>query len=530
MHDDPLERLIRDGRLSRRELLARGGQLLGLAFLATTPGCVASAFRRAAIPRWAGNPFTLGVASGDPTPDGVVLWTRLAPDPLDGGGLGPDPVPVQWELATDPQFARVVQRGDALAVAELAHSVHVEVDGLQPARDYWYRFTAGDARTEVARTRTAPAAGAAVDRMRFAFVSCQNYQQGYYTAYRHLADEEIDLVVHLGDYIYESGVLADAPRKHEGPEVATLEAYRNRYARYKTDADLQAAHRTAPFVVTWDDHEVANNYAGEHDARGTDPAVFLRRRAAAYQAYYEHMPLRRAFMPKGPDLRLYRRFEYGTLLGLNVLDTRQYRTDQPCDDGTKPACPGMYDPNAQILGAAQERWLLDGLPRSGATWNVLANQVPFVPTQRKVRGEAVYSMDKWDGYAVQQRRVAQVLASGPVRNPVILTGDVHVSWVADLPKELADPTSAAVATEFVGTSISSGGNGAPLPGWGRTMLENNPHMKFFNGERGYVRCTVTPERWTADYRVVPYVDKPGAPVETAGSFVVEAGKGGVQRA
>ncbi|MBD2018750.1 alkaline phosphatase D family protein, partial [Leptolyngbya sp. FACHB-36] len=273
--------------------------------------------------------FSLGVASGEPLPDGVVLWTRLAPEPLNGGGMPPQPMSVQWQVAVDEQMRRVVQRGTTIAVPELAHSVHVEVNGLEPARWYWYRFQAGDQQSSIGRTRTAPALTSHVDRLRFAFASCQHYEHGYYAAYRDMAAADLDFVVHLGDYIYEGAATTGESRQHNGSDLVTLEQYRDRYALYKTDPDLQAAHAAFPWIVTWDDHEVAGNYANL-TANGQSQQAFLQRRASAYQAYYEHMPLRRSSRPQGANLQLYRRFSFGDLAEFNVLDTRQYRSKQPC--------------------------------------------------------------------------------------------------------------------------------------------------------------------------------------------------------
>jgi alkaline phosphatase D len=507
---------------TRREFLRASGGAAGLVLLGALP-----ARRADAAVRTAAYPFTLGVASGDPTPTGVVLWTRLAPEPLAGGGMPAQRVRVRWEIAHDEGFRRIARRGDALALPELAHSVHVEAEGLEPGRTYYYRFVYAGEASPVGRTRTAFAPGASPARLAFAFVTCQDYQGGYYTAHRHLAGEELDLVVHLGDYIYEYGPREGRPRQHDTPEVVTLAGYRHRYALYKSDADLQAAHLAFPFVVSSDDHEVANDYAGDHDAKGTSPEEFLRRRAAAYQAFYEHMPLRRRSMPSGPDLPLYRRLTYGDLAEFNVLDTRQYRDIQPCDNGNAvPDCAAARTPQADILGPRQEAWLLAGLGRSRARWNVLANQVPFSPMLRRGRETIGYAMDKWDGYDYSRRRVLELMRRRGVSNPIVLTGDVHVSWVAG---SLAPPDAPALGAEFVGTSISSGGDGSEMTAEGRLMLEHNPKLEYYSARRGYVRCTVTPERWTSDYRLVPYISRPGAPIDTDASFVVESGRPGVQQ-
>ena len=475
--------------------------------------------------------FTLGVASGDPTPDGFVLWTRVAPDPFaPGGGLPGVPVAVRWEIARDDAFRDIARRGEAAASPELAHSVHVEVSGLDPSRPYWYRFMTADGTSPVGRAITAPTSGADPSRFAFAMASCQHYEQGLYTAHRHLAQEDVSLVVHLGDYIYEGGVAQNAVRRHDSPEVTTLDAYRNRYALYKSDVDLQAAHAACPWVSTWDDHEVENNYAADRDENGSDPATFLRRRAAAYQAYYEHMPLRRTSMPRGADAQLYRRLSFGSMATFHVLDTRQYRTDQPCGDGNRVGCAGALDESATILGEAQERWLHDGLRTAGTRWNVIANQLPLAPLAQPTTAGLAYSVDKWTGYVRVRDRLIGVLGEPRVSNPVVIAGDVHVNWVADVNRDPEQPGGATVATEFVGTSISSGGNGVDLSRGGERLLGANPHVRFYNGQRGYVRCTLDPQRWTADYRVVPYVDRPGAPVETRASFVVAAGRRGVERA
>jgi alkaline phosphatase D len=525
MNEDTLLNQWRARGRTRREFLQIGGGVAGLIMLGAMP-----ARRADAALRTRAYPFSLGVASGDPTPDGVVLWTRLAPDPLGGGGMPPERAAVRWEIASDEGFGRIVQRGDVLAVPELAHAVHVEVEGLEPDRVYWYRFISGGEASPVGRTRTAPAAASRPDRFALAFASCQHYETGYFTAHRHLAEEDLNLVVFLGDYIYEGGVNERGVRQHTGPEITTLADYRNRYALYKTDPDLQAAHAAFAWTVTWDDHEVENNYAAGI-AQANDPVEqFLQRRAAAYQAYYEHMPLRRAFMPKGPDLRLYRRLRFGDLLEVSMLDTRQYRTDQPCGDRVTPPCVQTYANEATILGAEQERWLFDGLGRSTARWKLLGNQLPMAEVDRAAGPERAYQMDQWSGYVQSRDRLMNFLHERRVSNSVVVTGDVHRSWVAELqldPTKLSSPT---VATEFVGTSVTSGGDGREMNAEGESILADNPHVKYYNDQRGYVRCTLTPERWQSDYRVLPYITRRGAPARTHASFVVEDGKPEVQRA
>lgn len=507
------------GQMDRRAFLAGGLAIVGAGALS----------RVHASPRWDASPFSLGVASGDPSQDGVVLWTRLAPDPLNGGGMPPEPVDVRWEMAQDDGMRRVVRSGRATAVADWAHAVHAEVDGLEPHREYWYRFHAGGATSPIGRTRTLPRAKDDVDRLRFAFASCQHYEAGFFTAYRHLTTEDLDLVFHLGDYIYEGAGRDGQARRHRGLELATLDDYRNRYAQYKMDPDLQAAHAAFAWIVTPDDHEVDNNYAGavsEHD----DPRdAFLRRRAAAYQAYYEHMPLRRRSIPSGPDIQLYRRFGYGRLAAFFVLDTRQYRTDQPCGDGTKAPCPGMSDPAASLMGPVQERWLFDGLARSGSRWNVLPQQVMMAKVDQMPGPEERYSMDQWSGYDVARTRLLEYLGSRRPANPVVLTGDIHSNWVNDLKVDFRDADAPAVATEFVGTSITSGGDGVDQAARMKDVLAENPFVKFQNSQRGYVSCSVTPEAWHADYQVLDFVARPDAPRRTRASFRVANGRPGAER-
>jgi alkaline phosphatase D len=545
---------LRNGSVNRRTFLL-GTTASGVAFTRSAGATqVASpAASPVADPASRDNLFSLGVASGDPWPDGVVLWTRLAPQPFaPDGGMGTAPVDVEWEVASDEAMTTIVQRGTVMAEAAWAHSVHVEVTGLDPATWYWYRFRAGGTETEIGRTRTAPAADSAVDRLRFAFASCQRWDVGLYTAYRDMATQDIDLVVHLGDYIYESQHSSrDFLREGDFPvsallEVRNLESYRARYALYKLDPDLQAAHLRAPWIVTWDDHEVNNNVFGILNRDEPAAQMLLERRAAAYQAYYEHQPLRAAAKPKGPDLQLYRRLGFGNLLEFNVLDTRQYRSPQGnlCDDidraGNGGYCPDSLDPDRTMLGDAQKRWLFDGVSQATATWNVLAQQVPFARVDNDAFPDAQSfggkEMDKWDGYAVERDEVARTIAGAAKAgsfNPVVLTGDVHRNYVWDLKTDWDDPSNTTVfGAEFVGTSLTSNGD-EPLEEDGKFTTvcgewNGNPHNHLYDNHRGYVLCEVTPDRWTADYRVLSSVTHQDATVDTLASFVVEDSYPGVE--
>ena len=514
-------------RLSRREWLRLASILGGGAVLeAASP--VAHTLSRQ---RLSGYPFTLGVASGDPLPDSVVLWTRLAPDPLQGGGMPSANVPVDWEVARDVGFREIDRRGSTLARPELGHSVHVEVGGLQPGREYWYRFRAGGELSQAGRTLTAPADGVEVSRYRFGVCGCNHYESGFFTAFRRIAEEQFDFVLHTGDYIYEQNWTAGPVRRHHSGEPFTLVEYRNRYAQYKMDPDLIAAHASAPFIVTWDDHEVADNYAGDHDRAGTPAAMFLLRRAAAYQAFYEAMPLRAPALPVGSHLRLYRRLKFGNLMDLSMLDTRQWRSDQACGDGNRTGCAEALDPSRTMLGAEQERWLFENLATARARWTVIGQQVHmFARDLSAIDPAAQLSMDKWDGYAVSRNRLFARLVATRAPNPVVLSGDVHLHYGAELKVDFRRPESRTVGVEFVNTAVSSNGDGADVaPTWER-IRPDNPCVKYHSARRGYIACTATPAAMRADFKILDRVTTPGAPAHVGGALVVEAGKSSLQRA
>lgn len=468
--------------------------------------------RRAALPDF---PFTLGVASGDPLADRVILWTRLAPAPLQGGGMPAEAVEVTWEVATDATFATVVRSGTYLATPDEAHSVHVDADGLDPDTWYSYRFSVEGWQSPAGRTRTTPTPDSCRSdaRLRFGVATCQNWTAGYYTAHAHLANEDIDAVFFLGDYIYEGGV-GNGLRPHNSSEVTTLGAYRNRYGLYKGDPNLQAAHAAAPWIVTWDDHEVENNYAGAVSENDDDPATFLVRRAAAYRAWWEHQPVR-VLAPTGPDLQIYRAFSWGTLARFHVLDGRQYRSDQPCGDGFGPVCDEVDDPDQTMLGAAQEAWLDAGLASSTATWNVIPQQV--VVAALPIGDIRIF--DLWDGYPLARQRLLDRLAT--TRNPLVLTGDIHSAGATDLLADFSNPTSAVIGTEIVATSISS--TFPPDLGPALEAVVNGlPWSHYVNTRnRGYALVELTPEGMQTDFRVVSTVTETTATVSTDFSLVRE---------
>jgi alkaline phosphatase D len=488
------------------------------------PGC-------AQTPAPTSGPFALGVASGYPHPGGMVLWTRLVGIEQSGDAS------VRWEIAADEGMRRIVASGRVPAQAAWAYSARVEAQGLQPDRWYWYRFMTGDAVSAVGRTRTAPLPEASPGRLRVALGSCQQYEQGYYGAHRHIAADAPDLVAFVGDYIYESSWGKDHVRRHDAPEPYTLEQYRARYALYKSDPDLQAAHAACPWILTWDDHEVDNDYANDRPEDGMPRDQFLLRRAAAYRAFYEHQPLPARMRPDGPGMRLYTQLGWGQLGRFYLLDDRQYRWWQACvrrgrKGGSNTVdveyCPSLEDPRRSILGPAQERWLDGAFAESRARWNLIAQQTRMAQFDQKPGPGRRAWTDGWDGYPAARRRLLDSAVARRLANPVVLGGDVHLFNVCDLKPDFDDPASPVVASEFVGTSITSQ---APSQARLERYLPDNPHMKLIDSRfRGYVRFEVTEKSLRAELRAMESVQQPDAACRTLASFVVEDGRPGPQRA
>jgi alkaline phosphatase D len=524
-----------DGSMDRRRFLQLTGALAGAAAFCQVRGDLAHA-----APPLRDYPFSLGVASGDPSPNRAVLWTRLAPEPLEpGGGMPQRWVPVTWRVAKDPGMRRVVRAGVTLAIPELAHSVHVEVGGLEPRREYFFQFRYRGELSPVGRILTAPSRWDSVKSLSFAFASCQKWDDGYYSAFRRMAEEDLSFVVHLGDYLYEYGIDANGgfrsvpvPEQYR-PECTTLERYRLQHGLYRSDPDLQRAHQLFPWMIAWDDHEVQNDYAGLAPEGGEPNLEFTARRAAAYQAFWEHIPLRPGTRPRNGSTLLYRRMGWGDLAEFSLLDARQYRDDQPCGDGEFPRCEASLDPDVTMLGFEQEAWLRHGLEDSRARWNVIANQVMMGELVHDHDGDGdpgnppIYWHDAWDGYPVARQRIIDHLTEARIPNPIIITGDWHSTFVNDIKSDFSNPESATVATEFVGTSISSNGDFPVYGPYYGPMIGANPHIKFFDGDRrGYVRCKVDRSRWRTDLRMVSTVSSPEAPVSTFASFEVESGRPG----
>ncbi|MDK2760467.1 MAG: alkaline phosphatase D family protein [Sphingopyxis sp.] len=476
------------------------------------------------------DPFALGVASGDPASDGFVLWTRLV-----GPGAAPlqdGAVPVRFEVAEDEGFQRIVRSGTQKAVQDHAHAVHVEVAGLRPGRRYWYRFHALGATSAIGRTSTTPVRA---DRMRVALTSCQHWEQGWFGAYRDIIDAAPDLVLQVGDYIYEQSY-PDQPavRRFGAPDPVDLDGYRARYALYRTDRDLQEAHRLLPWVVTWDDHEVLNDYAALANREGLPPAIFAARRAAAYQAYFEHMPIRPSLWRGRSSPRLYRGIDWGDLASLSVLDTRQYRSTPPCAAPNMArnvrldGCAVRHLPGRTMLGNAQESWLSTRLKQEVRPWSLIAQGVFFAPLALDGSGEAVFS-DQWDGYTANRDRLLGQLASPSVRNAAILSGDVHSFWINDLAIAKGTPP---VATEIVTSALAAQ---SPPSGRFGDVRTNNPHIRFSNVQNtGYALIDLDRARMTTDLRAIDATEQAGrvrtiARVEKrAGSpqIEIEAASGG----
>jgi alkaline phosphatase D len=506
--------------------ISRRNVLQGMA--AAGAASLLSRVRAAADWQIADNPFRLGVASGFPTDRTVVLWTRVAPDPLaPDGGMPPMDVDVQWEIAADEQFTRGVLRGTTLAQSAFAHSARVEVAGLQPARHYWYRFMAGGQRSATGRTRTLPAAGSRVAELHLAVACCQHYEHGHYAALKHMANDAPDVIVHLGDYIYEGAPIHNRVRAHVGNLCRTLEDYRLRYSQYQLDPSLQAAHAAAPWLCTWDDHEVANDYSGLTSGRNEEPALFLARRTAAYQAYFEHLPLPPSAAPRGSETPIFARRRVGNLVAIHLLDQRQYRSPQACQqpgraggNRSSEKCIDLNLPDRTMLGTAQEAWFDQGLA-DPATWTFIAQGTVMSHLDEKSGEGRVYSTDSWSGYPAARARLLATLQQRRAANPVVLSGDLHAFLAGNInavPEQLDTP---AVAAEFVVSSISSDPRPQDqLNGW----RAGNPNLQIAEGGHGYLSLRVSPQRLHVDLIAIDNADDPSSSRHKLHSCVVEAGK------
>lgn len=519
--------------LSRRDVLRAA---MSLAATSLMPASLLAAGQPAKA-RFTAYPFTLGVASGYPSATAVTLWTRLAPQPLQhDGGMDDSVYHVTWDVAEDEGFRHIVQSGATRAVPELAHSARFTVRGLAPDRSYFYRFQCGDAVSRSGRTRTLPDPQSDVERFRLAFGSCQHFEQAWFSAHRHAVADDIDLMVFLGDYIYDSNWGDDLVRRHVGPESRNLAQYRVRHAQYKTDGDLQNSHAAIPWIFTWDDHEVENDYAGDQSEH-LDP-TFIFRRAAAYQAFYEHQPMPLSMHPKGPDMKIYTHMDIGQLARIHVVDNRQYRSPQPCPSDYKGGggsndvqpkdCPMVYATSQTMLGAEQERWFDQSMATSKARWNLVAQQTLLARFDGAVGPERQVWTDGWDAYPAARNRMLDSLSKHRVNNPVILGGDIHAAVVANVHRDSEDSSTPIVAAEICGTSVAS-------QGWPEekfnSRLPENPHVIYGDTtKRGYQVLDLNRQRCAADMRVLVDEKNADTAAQTAASFVVEHGRPGIRRA
>jgi alkaline phosphatase D len=467
------------------------------------------------------HPFQLGIASGDPTPNSVVLWTRLVTEHLEP--IGSEPVPVIWQLSTDEKMRRIIRSGTVAAEPQLAHSVHVELEGLEPDRTYWYRFVSGHAESQVGRTRTLPDPQAPVDRLRFATASCQHWELGLFNAYDHMVKDDVRFVIHLGDYIYD--VARGDFRKHKNAaQPRTLEDFRSRHAQYKTDSSLQAAHAQLPFFFAIDNHDATPDRPLTPESAGL--------RAVAYQAWYEHMPVRRGPAESWRAHKFTRGIDFGTLARINLLDTRQFRdSEEICGNGTdpdfgfgnyRPICGDEARPDRTMLGSEQTDWLLGQFKDSPARWNVIASTVLFSPFRFQHRGAEWFYKGSWDGYPQNRAIIFNAIRDNQLRNPVILSGDLHSSWAIELPAGPERKDESPIAVEFLGPSICSSWP-APLNDPIEASLARNPHVKFYNGtERGYCLFSVTPDQWETQFRAVDNLHSHDSKTRVLATFAVNS--------
>jgi alkaline phosphatase D len=433
-------------------------------------------------------------------------------------------VEVEWEVATDDTFGEIVSRGVAVAPAALGHSVHVDATGLAPDQWYSYRFRLGDEVSPVGRTRTFPAADASPERLRLAVTTCQDYGSGYYAAYRDLVEQDLDVVLFLGDYIYETPGLEDpveavAQRRYVGAFPMSVDDYRRRYAQHHLDPELRAAHQALPWIVTFDDHEVLNNYAGDDGALAGVGEEFLVRRAAAYQAWYENLPLR-IDPPVDGEIVVHRASAFGDLARLVVIETRQHADPAPCRDTSQfdsgTGCEEQQDDDRTALGAEQAEFLVEAMAANEAQWQLLVNPVLLAGLDISEPDDPpAFYLETWDGYPAERRRIVSALKDRKVRNPVVLTGDYHASFVAEVRPDPFDPSSPVVAPELLATSISS----IVFP---TDHTATNPHVKYFEARNGYLTCEVTRDEIAADFRYVTDVRDAASPVTVGASFVVTA--------
>ena len=541
--------------LDRRKFLATGSAVaagvvaVSIPTLASSPANAANAY------------FTHGLASGDPLPTAVVLWTRVTPTTASAPGSGKGPsVTVSWQVASDSRFSKIVKKGTFATSAARDHTVKFDVTGLTPATSYWYRFSYRGAYSPVARTRTAPAYTSNLARMRFGVVSCANLQAGWFNSYRHLAARnDLDAILHLGDYIYEYGPgeygngfkNVDIRSHLPAHETLTLADYRQRHAQYKRDKDLSALHARYPFILTWDDHETANDTwtDGAENHTPSTEGDFHTRRRVSLQAYDEWQPVRLSGTARSGDgTKIYRKFQFGNLIDLSMLDLRSYRNAPGKEFSTESGVTG--DPKRVIAGPEQIGWLENNLTASKARWKLVGNPVMIapvlvpplpIPVTNAIAATAgivptegfSYNTDQWDGYSVERKKLLDHIKAGKIQNIVFLTGDIHSNWVCDIPADPGTyPLGGSIATELVTTSVTSNNLDDILGTPSRSssiavetsFQLTNRHIKYMNlDDHGYSVLDVTPARVQVDYFIISDRADPRATVARTASWVVASG-------
>lgn len=522
--------------LQRRRFLS--AMAMGAAAATVASPWKGSAF--AATPRFVNDPFSLGVASGDPTADGFVLWTRLAPNPYDADQGITDLVEVVVEVAEDLAFTKIVRRQTEIARPDLNHSIHAEIYGLRPQHPYFYRFRVGLITSPIGRATTAPLLGANLDKFKFAWHSCAHYEQGFYTAYADMAAQNPDLILSLGDYIYESS-WGPQVRRMPVNEAWSLADYRLIHSVAKTDKDLQAAHAVCPWVFIWDDHEVANDYQGDVGKvmQGFTAADFPSRKKNAYQAFFENLPLRRRSMLDAANrMRIYGQVNYGNLVEFNLLDTRQYRARAACaSEGryeaqmvSRNTCAELQDANRTILGTAQERFFSDNMMRGTTKWSVLVQPTLFgTLNQKDNNGDPAAYNDGWGAFEpARQKLIENIRRRKDKASCVVIGGDVHAFFAGEVKMDYQNPTSESVAVEFVGGSITSKSFNYERFS---AIVQESPHFKFFDDRtNGYGLGEISANQMDIKLRHTPSTWRRDAGFSNIKHYVVERGVNRLQEA
>ncbi len=510
--------------VNRRHLLATAAKLAAVAMMPISLGVKATD-----KVKFVDYPFKLGVASGDPLPDGFVIWTRLAPVPMDPLATQQTPIIVKWYVAEDRKGKKVVKSGASIAYPQNAHSVHVEVSGLDANKEYFYYFISGENKSQVGRVYTLPLLGESTNEFLFAIASCQSFTDGHYAAYRDLVAQDPKLVIHTGDYIYEQDWMGGV-RSIPISEAHSLDEYRLLYSQYKQDLSLQAAHANSAWLLIWDDHEVDNDWAGDYSQEKTTFDQFVKRKSAAFKAYFENMPLRLAAKPQKNSLKLYRRTVVGDLLQFDLLDCRQYRNTPACLKKPsflrryKAICDEAKSSERSFLGKEQEAWLMRGIGHFDTKWNAIIQTTLMAPFDFLHGNSQAYDMDGWDNYTKSRQRILDKISQVRPSNPIAFGGNIHANYAGVINTVALDNNSTPLMSEFVCTSITSGGGGEDRYRDTINQFAENPFARYFdNRKRGYLLCHANKERLQVTLRAVDNINDPHSASSTLDTLVVEDG-------